>query len=159
MNRSEFRLTKEQAELLLTLGGEREVVGECKANILCIKRARPLWVSVTKIGDVTLAKATRGGRQAAQMAVRNFELEERLRQPLSEAESARIDDEWELNTSGVVERITDGLAAGLRILADEIVRTRKENEELRKQILAGTELTKELERKLREQSKTDGVES
>lgn len=136
MSRKDFKLTESQAKLLLSIGSEREVVGECKANVLAIKRARPLWVSVTKIGDVTLAKATRGGRQAAQMAVRNFEREERLRQPLSEAEAARIDDEWELNTSAVVERIAEGLAAGLRILADEIVRIRNKNEELSKQLLA-----------------------
>ena len=104
MKRSEFRLTKEQAELLLSLGGERAVVGECKANILCIKRARPLWLSVTKIGDVTLAKATGGGRRAAQTAVRRFEEEELLRQPLSEAAEARFDSEWEVQTVETLKR-------------------------------------------------------
>lgn len=145
MNRLEFRLTKEQAELLLTLGAEREVVGECKANILCIRRARPLWVSVTKIGDVTLAKVTSGGRQAAQMAVRGFEREHLLHQNaagISTAEKPQDGSGADLKSGPLipllVQGIAEGISSGLRTLADEIVRLRKENEELRKKLASRT---------------------
>jgi hypothetical protein len=139
-----FTLTQDQAELLLTLGSEREVVGDCEANVLAIKRARPLWVSVIQIGDVTLAKATSGGRRAAQIALAGFARDELLRQNAAgiSAEEKPQDGSGADLKSGpliplLVQGIAEGLSSGLRTLADEIVRLRKENEELRKKLAKG----------------------
>ena len=43
-----------------------------------------------------------------------------------------------LSLGGEVQGIAEGLSSGLKTLADEIVRLRKENEELRKKLASGT---------------------